>query len=61
MVLRWKLPSREIQRANLMGFTGGLLVKNPSVNAGDTGLMPGPEDFKCHGATKPITTTEPVL
>jgi len=26
----------------VMGFPGGPLVKNPSANAGDTGLMPGP-------------------
>ena len=38
-----KLPQRKTQRdKTLMGFTGGLLVKNPSVNAGDTGLMPRP-------------------
>ena len=29
-------------RAPLLGFTGGLVVKNPTANAGDTGLIPGP-------------------
>ena len=27
---------------------------SPPANAGDTGLIPGPEDPTCHGATKPM-------
>ena len=30
------------------------MVKNPPANAGDTGLIPGPEDPTCHEATKPV-------
>ena len=37
------------------------MVKNPSANAGDMGLIPGLEDPRCHGATKPTITTELVL
>ena len=35
-------------------FPGGAVVKNLPDNAGDTGLISGPEDPKCHGATKPV-------
>ena len=31
-----------------MGFPSGSVVKNPSVNAGDVGLIPGPG--RCPGA-----------
>ena len=37
------------------------MVKNQSANAGDMGLIPGLEDPRCHGATKPTITTELVL
>ena len=36
------------------GFPGGAVVKNPPVNAGDTGSSPGQEDSTCHRATKPM-------
>ena len=35
-------------------FPGGAVVKNPPVNAGDTGSSPGREDPTCRGATKPV-------
>ena len=34
-------------------FPGGAVVKNLPVNAGNTGLSPGPEQLS-HGATKPM-------
>ena len=33
------------------GFPGGLVIRNPLANAGDTGLIPDPI---CHGAAKPM-------
>ena len=33
-------------------FPGGLVIKNPPVNAGDKGSIPGPEDSMCCRATK---------
>ena len=35
-------------------FPGGTVVKNPPVNAGDTGSIPGLEDPTCLGAAKPV-------
>ena len=35
-----------------MGFPGGSVVKNPPVNAGDTGSIP--DLRRCRGATKPV-------
>ena len=35
-------------------FPGGLVVKNPPVNAGNRGLIPDPEESTCHEATKPV-------
>ena len=29
---------------SISGFPGGSVVKNPPANAGDMGLIPGPED-----------------
>ena len=37
-----------------MGFLGGPVAKNLAVNAGDTSLIPGPEDATYHRATKPV-------
>ena len=34
-------------------FPGGLVMKNPPINAGDMGSIPGPEDPMCHGAHMP--------
>ena len=42
------------------GFPGGLVVKNPAVNAGDTGSIPGPGRFHVQLSPR-ATTTEPVL
>lgn len=43
------------------GFCGGPVLKNLHASGG-TSLMPGWEDARCCGATKPVaTTTEPVL
>ena len=43
-----------------MGLPGGVVDGSPPVNAGDTGLIPGPEGSTCQGATKLVhTTTEP--
>ena len=43
-------------KAEMWGFPGGAVVKNPPANAGDTGSSPGPgrEDPTCRGATKPV-------
>ena len=37
----------------MRGFPGGPGIRNPSPNAGDTGLTPGPRRPTCLGATKP--------
>ena len=37
-----------------MGFIGISVVKNPSANAGDTGLIPGSGRFPGEGYGKPI-------
>ena len=39
----------------IMGFSGGSVNKNLPAHAGDMGLIPGPEDSTCHGATKPVS------
>ena len=36
------------------GFCGGPVVKNLHASAGGTSLMPGWEDARCCGATKPV-------
>ena len=38
------------------GFPGGSVVKNPPVNAGDTGLIPGPASSQTQQTTQPATT-----
>ena len=44
-----------------------MVVQNPTANAGDTGLIPGPGRFHCRRATKPMhqnylsLSLEPVL
>ena len=38
-----------------MDFSVGAVVKNPSANAGDTGLSPCLDDSTCRGATKPMS------
>ena len=38
----------------LVGFSGGAGVKNPLVNARDTGSIPGPGRSQMLGATKPM-------
>ena len=43
--------SPALQAASLLS---GPVVKNPPVNAGDMGSIPGPEDSTCLGATKPV-------
>ena len=35
-------------------FPGGPVVKNPPVNAGDTGLILVQEDFTCPRVTRPV-------
>ena len=35
-------------------FPGGSEVKNLPANAADTGLIPAPGSFTCHGAMKPV-------
>ena len=40
-----------------MGFTGGSVVKNPHINAGDTGLIPGSENI----LEKEMTTHSSIL
>ena len=37
-----------------MGFPGGSVVKNPSANAGDTGLIPAWGRFPGEGNGKPL-------
>ena len=39
------------QSESVLGFPGGLVVKNPLANAGDTGLIPGPGRSHMH---KPV-------
>ena len=39
---------------HVQGFSGGAVVKNLPANAGDTGLIPGPEDPTCCEATKSV-------
>ena len=59
--LRQSDPKRWLEMS-AMGLPGGVVDGSPPVNAGDTGLIPGPEGSTCHGATKLVhTTTEPVL
>ena len=41
----------KLQKGKL-DFPGGPVDKNPPANAGDTSLIPGPEDSTCLGATK---------
>ena len=38
----------------IMGFPGSSVVKNPPANAGDTGLIPGPERSPREGNSKPL-------
>ena len=45
------LSSRTLKE--FLGFPGGLVVKNPTANAGDTFPSPVQEDPTCCGATKP--------
>ena len=40
-IKRWKKKKKELLNPNNGGFSGGPVVKNPSVNAGDTDLIPG--------------------
>ena len=43
-------------------FSDGSVVKNPSANLGDTGLIPDPGISTCHRAAKPMGhSLEPVL
>ena len=35
--------SHSSQKEYEQGFPGGLVIKNPPANAGDMGLIPGPE------------------
>ena len=35
-------------------FPGGTVDRNPPASAGDTGLIPGPEDPICGRATEPM-------
>ena len=37
-----------------MGFPGVSVVKNPSVNAGDSGAIPGPERSREEGNGNPL-------
>ena len=37
-----------------LGFPGGSVVKNPPVNAGDLGLIPGQEDLLGEGNGNPL-------
>ena len=41
-----------------MGFPGGTMVKNPSVNARDTGLIPGSERSPGGGSGTPVFLPE---
>ena len=40
-------------KASVQGLPGGSVVKNPPVNAGDTGSIPSQADLTCRGAAKP--------
>ena len=44
----------EKSKSEFRDFPGGLLVKKPPANAGDTGSFPGLEDSTCHETTKPV-------
>ena len=36
------------------GLPGGAVVENPPASAGNTGSIPGPGRYTCHGATEPV-------
>ena len=40
--------------SSILGFPGGSVVKNPPVNAGDLGLIPGQEDLLGEGNGNPL-------
>ena len=52
---------KQFLKTTVWDLPGGPVVKNPPDNARDTGLIPGPGGFHCHGAAKPVHhTTEPL-
>ena len=50
----WKLMSYKVLLTYSKGFPGGLVVKDPLVNAGDTGSIPGLERFPWGGDGYPL-------
>ena len=49
-----KLTQHCIKKKKKPDFLAGTVTRNLPTNAGDMSLIPGLEDFTCHGATKPV-------
>ena len=46
---------KQMQNKTKQDFLRGIVVENPPVNAGDTGLIPGPGRSHTPRATKPVS------
>ena len=49
-----ELDTTEATQQQQQAIPDGPVVRNPPANAGDTDLIPAPEDSMCSGATKPM-------